>query len=61
MKDQAFIASAIELARKSPEPIGCGVVIVCNGKVISEACSSQRVDNIAVHHAEIKTIVTAKN
>lgn len=59
MKDKEFIARAVELAGQSPEPIGCGVVIVSDGKVIAEAYNSQRADNIAVHHAEVKAIIAA--
>ena len=47
------------LAQNSPEPVGCGVVIVRDGKIIAEAYNSQRADNIAVHHAEIKAIIAA--
>lgn len=59
MSDKDFLARAVTLAQSSPEPVGCGVVIVQNGKVIAEAYNSQRADNIAVHHAEIKAIIAA--
>ena len=59
MSDRGFIERAISISRQSPEPVGCGVVIVSNGKVVAEAYNSQRADNIAVNHAEIKAIVKA--
>jgi len=59
MIDRTYLARALELAAQSPEPVGCGVVIVQNGKVLAEEYNSQRADNIAVHHAEIKAIMQA--
>lgn len=59
MSDIELMKRAVSLAQQSPEPIGCGVIIVQNGKVIAEAYNSQRADNIAVHHAEIKAITQA--
>lgn len=59
MNDKDYILRAIELAAQSPEPIGCGVVIVSNGEIIAESFNSQRADNIAVNHAEIKAIIIA--
>lgn len=59
MTDQEYMARARALAAQSKELVGCGVVIVQNGAVIGEAFNSQRADNIAVHHAEIKAIITA--
>lgn len=56
---QDYILRAIELAAQSPELIGCGVVIVSNGEIIAESYNSQRADNIAVNHAEIKAIIIA--
>lgn len=58
--DVKHLKRAIELSRRSPEPIGCGVVIVdSDGSVLAETYNSQRADNIAVHHAEIKAIIQA--
>ena len=59
MTDEDYIKRAIELSGYSPEPVGCGVVIVANGKVLAETHNSQRADNCAVHHAEIKAIMAA--
>jgi tRNA(adenine34) deaminase len=59
MSDQEYLARANELAAMSPEPVGCGVVIVADGQVVAETCNSQRADNIAVYHAEIKAIIDA--
>lgn len=47
------------MSQKSPEPVGCGVVIVKDGNIIAKTHNSQRADNIAVNHAEIKAIVEA--
>lgn len=59
MLDKDFLKRAVEVAQKSPEPVGCGTVIVQNGEIIAEMHNSQRADNIAVHHAEIKAIIQA--
>lgn len=59
MQDSQFLLQAIDLAGQSKELIGCGVVIVSDGKVIAHAYNSQKTDNIAVNHAEIKAIIQA--
>jgi guanine deaminase len=59
MEDRTFLARAVELAEQSPEPVACGAVIVLGSEVIAEAFNSQRADNIAINHAEIKAIVAA--
>ena len=59
MTDRQFLSQAIALAQQSPEPVGCGVVIVSDGKVVAESYNSQRKDNIAVNHAEMKAVVLA--
>lgn len=59
ISDTAFLKRAVKLAEQSPEPIGCGVVLVKDGKVIAEEHNSQRADNIAVYHAEVKAIIAA--
>lgn len=59
MNDEAYLKRAIELSEQSTEPVGCGVVLVCDGKIAAETSNSQRADNIAVHHAEIKAIIQA--
>jgi len=59
MTDREFLTRAIDLAKKSPEPIGCGVLIVKDGNIVAKAFNSQRTDQIAVNHAEIKAIVAA--
>ncbi len=50
---------AVELAQKSPESIGCGVLIVMNEEVVAEEYNSQHNDKMAVNHAEIKAIISA--
>ncbi len=57
--DRRHLERAIKLAGQSPEPIGCGVVIVQNGRVIAETTNSQRADKCAVYHAEIKAVMAA--
>jgi guanine deaminase len=59
MTDQDFLDKAISLAGQSPEPVGCGVIIVQDGNILAETYNSQRADNIAVYHAEIKAIIAA--
>ncbi len=59
MSDKIFLNRAVELAKQSSEKMGCGVIIVIDNKVCAEEYNSQRADNVAVHHAEIKAIVSA--
>lgn len=59
MTDAQYLQRAVALAQASPEPVGCGVLIVLDGHVVAETYNSQRADNIAVHHAEIKAIIQA--
>ena len=59
MTDKVYLQRAIDLADQSSEPSGCGAVIVLDGKVIANEYNSQRTDNIAVYHAEIKAIIAA--
>lgn len=57
--DRRYLQKAVTLSQQSPEPTGCGVVIVRDGEILAETYNSQRADNIAVHHAEIKAIIAA--
>ena len=50
---------AIEEAKKSSEPLKCGVVIVKGEQVIAKAYNSQRNSNNASAHAEINAIKMA--
>jgi tRNA(Arg) A34 adenosine deaminase TadA len=59
MDDKLLLQRAVELAEQSPEAVGCGVVITSKGVIIAEAYNSQKADNVAVNHAEIKAIITA--
>lgn len=59
MTDKELLARAIALAESSPEPIGCGTVIVSDNKIIAETFNSQTLDGIAINHAEIKAVVMA--
>jgi tRNA(adenine34) deaminase len=61
MKDDDFMNLAISEAYKSSEPLKCGVVIVKDGIVITQAFNSQRKDNNSTAHAEIKAIALAGN
>jgi tRNA(Arg) A34 adenosine deaminase TadA len=56
MTDEELMRLAIEEAKLSKEPLKCGVVIAKDGKVISKTYNSQREDNNATFHAEIKAI-----
>lgn len=59
MTDKDYIEQAIKLSQISPEPIGCGVVIVGDNEILATAFNSQRTDKIAINHAEIKAVVEA--
>jgi guanine deaminase len=59
MNDEQFLIQAIQLANESLEPVGCGVIIVSENEIVAESFNSQRTDNIAVNHAEIKAIIQA--
>ena len=59
MTDENYLRQAIEISHDSPEPVGCGVLIVQNGDILAKTYNSQRADNIAVNHAEIKAIIEA--
>lgn len=55
--DEYFLSVAIKLATQSPESIGCATVLVSAARVVlAEAYNSTRLDEITVHHAEIKAI-----
>jgi len=59
--NEKFMELAIEEAKKSTEPGKCGVVIEKDGEVISKSYNTQRKDNNATAHAEIKVIKEAGN
>jgi tRNA(adenine34) deaminase len=59
MLDKKYLLRAIKLSNQSKESVGCGVIIVANGKVIARAFNSQRTGNVAINHAEIKAIIMA--
>ncbi len=50
------MALAIGQAKKSDEPLKCGVVIVKNAEILAQAHNSQRADKDASAHAEINAI-----
>lgn len=56
MTDKELMRLAIEEAKLSKEPLKCGVVIAKDGEVITKTYNSQREDNDATHHAEIKAV-----
>lgn len=58
--DSDYLKKAVHLSQQSVDTVGCGVVIVsAEGEVLAETYNSQEADNVAVHHAEIKAIITA--
>lgn len=59
MTDNEYLKQAIELSKRSTEATGCGVIIISGDEVLAAEYNSQRADNIAVHHAEIKAIIAA--
>jgi tRNA(Arg) A34 adenosine deaminase TadA len=56
MSDKKLMLLAIKEAKKSKQPIGCGVVIAKDGKIIAKAHNEQRETNDVSAHAEIKAI-----
>lgn len=56
MTDQELMQAAIEEAKKSAEPLPCGVVIAKDGEIIARGFNSQRHDHNATAHAEIQAI-----
>lgn len=60
--DRAMLDHATQMARLSPEPIGCGAVIVSTyGDILATEFNSQRLDDCAINHAEIKAVVAANS
>lgn len=59
MNDVDYLKKALVLAEKSTEPVGCAALIVVDDNILAEEVNSQDIDNIAVNHAEIKSIVAA--
>ncbi len=59
MTDKDYLLLAEETAKKSSEPTPCACIIVQHNKIITKQFNSQRTDNVAVHHAEIKAIYQA--
>lgn len=59
MTDAEHLERAKTVAQRSAERVGCGVLIVRGDEVLAETYNSQRADNIAVNHAEIKAIIAA--
>jgi tRNA(adenine34) deaminase len=60
MDDLTFLRHAVHVASHSEEPVQCGVILVDKtDKMIAQAYNSQRADNQAINHAEIKAIQQA--
>lgn len=59
MSDQEYLRRAVDLCKASSEPISCACIIVQDDKVIAREFNSQRKDNIAVNHAEVKAVCQA--
>lgn len=59
MTDKQYLKLAIEISKKSKEPVECGCVIVSDNKIVAECFNSQRADNVAVSHAELKAVYLA--
>jgi len=56
---EKFMRLVIEEAKKSSEPLKCGVVIVKDGEVIAKTYNSQRESKNSSAHAEIKALGVA--
>lgn len=61
MKDNELMRIAIDEAKKSTEPLRCGVVIAKEGQIISQTYNAQRKNFDATAHAEIIAIREAGN
>jgi len=59
MTDKQYLELAVKVAEQSTEPVPCGCVIARNGKIITKQYNSQRADEVAVHHAEVKAVYQA--
>lgn len=59
MTDEELMMQAIKEAKKSREPLKCGVVIAKDGKIISNTYNQQRETNNATAHAEMIAIKEA--
>jgi tRNA(Arg) A34 adenosine deaminase TadA len=59
MNDTTYLRQAVELSQLSSEPVKCAVVIANEQGILASTYNSQRQDNIAVYHAEIKAIIEA--
>ena len=59
MTNEALMLQAIEEAKKSSEPLKCGVVISKDGEIVAKTHNEQRETNNATAHAEIIAIKEA--
>src|SRR5260221_8192725 len=57
--DEKFIKLAFEEAKKSNQQVGCGAVIVKEGKVLAKSYNTQRKSHNATAHSEINAIKKA--
>lgn len=59
MTNEELMRLAIEEAKKSDEPLKCGVVIAKDGEVLAKTYNQQRMSHNATAHAEILAIKEA--
>lgn len=60
MNDKGYLTLAIDIAKKSKEPLGCSSILVDKmGKIIATNYNSQRADSLTASHAEMKSIAEA--
>lgn len=59
MTNEELMLQAIKEAKKSGEPLKCGVVIAKDGKIVAKTHNEQRKTNNATAHAEIIAIKEA--
>lgn len=59
MTNEELMLHSINEAKKSSEPLKCGVVIAKDGKIIAKTHNEQRKTNNATAHAEILSIKEA--
>jgi len=59
MTDKEYLQRAAAFAEKSPEDVKCACIIVQGSRVVTAQFNSQKNDNMAINHAEIKAVVAA--
>jgi guanine deaminase len=59
MTDKDYLLITQEISKSSTERVPCACIIVQNGEIITKQFNSQRADELALHHAEVKAVYRA--